>query len=302
MNETEISAIKDLLFNKVASYPNTYVLLDMARPHALDQVVRERAQQNVAYLKHSDFAEQPQKAPVLVKLEGRHDDLLDASVDLAVQQTMTSGCRLRQVGGWLSSSLPPLLLASLLSSKLKLLHGLGKARLRLYDPRVMAQLPAVLDMPQLVQLESGVEQWIYLDEGAQLQQTVYPSSAPVSRAPVLASAEQWSALKQVEVVNSAVHLLKGFGYTYEQAWIPQMHQLIERAIGRGFKLNTDQAAFAVFGIWLHFNFDRHPRICRILDEAQKTEASFCEAIGSLDDQALNQIRHDMEQSSGMTLV
>ncbi|NMY13173.1 DUF4123 domain-containing protein [Pseudomonas veronii] len=296
MNETEISGIKDLLFNKVASHPNTYVLLDMARPHALDQVVRERAQENVAYLKHSDFAEQPQKAPVLVRLEGRHDDLLDASVDLAIQQTMTSDCRLRQVAGWLSSSLSPQRLASLLSSKLKLLHGNGKARLRFYDPRVMAQLSVVFDKPQLMQLQSGVEQWIYLDEGAQLQQTVYPSLAPISRAPFLASAEQWSALKQVEVVNSAVHMLRTLGCAYEPDWITQITLLIRRAVEQGFTGQVEQATYAVFGVWLHRSFDQHPRIRQVLEDARKVGCTFGEAMGSVSGDELLRFKHEMEHA------
>lgn len=296
MDEVDISAIKDQLFNKVEVYPNTYVLLDMARPHALDQVVRDRAQENMAYLKHSDFAQWPQKAPLLVRLEDRHDPLLDASVDLAVQQTMSSACRLRQVGGWLFSSLPPAPLASLLSSKLKLLHANGKVRLRFYDPRVMAQLPVVFDMPQVMQLESGVEQWNYLNEGAQLQQTTYPSSAAISRAPFLASAEQWSALKQVEVVNSAVQVLRTLGCSYERDWVAQITLLVQRAIGQGLTGGMEQATFAVLGVWLHRSFDQHPRIRQVLEDARKVGGSFGEAIGAMSGDELLRIKQDMEQT------
>ncbi|MGF6094861.1 DUF4123 domain-containing protein [Pseudomonas sp. 18175] len=296
MDETGISTITELLFNKVASHLNTYVLLDMARPHALDEVVRDRALDNMAYLKHPDFSEQPQKAPVLVRLVGRHDDLLDASVGLAVQQTMNSDCRLRQVGGWLSSSLCPQQLASLLSSKLKLLHGNGKARLRFYDPRVMAQLPGVFDTPQLMQLESGVEQWIYLDEGAQLQQTAYPSPVPISRAPFLANAEQWSALMQVEVVNSAIHMLKTLGCSYEPEWNTQITRLTRRAIGQGFTQKIEQATFAVFGVWLHHGFDLHPRIDEVLEEARKSGVGFCEAMGVVSGDELLRIKHELEHA------
>ncbi|NWC10772.1 DUF4123 domain-containing protein [Pseudomonas agarici] len=296
MAEAQIEGIKATLFNEVALYPNTYVLVDMGCPHPLDELVKDRGQEDFAYLRHADFADCPEKAPLLIRLEGRHDPVLDVSVEFSAHQTMSDDCRLRQVGGWLFSSLSTHELASLLSSKLKLLHGSGRARLRFYDPRVMAQLPFIFDRPQWMQLESGVEQWFFLNEGLQLQQTVHASPTPTRRSTFLVNTEQRSALHRMEVVSVAIHLLKTLGCPYEPDWIERIHSLIQRSIKQGFTEKTEQVAFAVFGIWLSPGFDRHPGIRPVLDEARTAELGFCQAMGRVDEEVLRQINYGVVSS------
>lgn len=254
----------------------------------------ERPDDFVVRLIHPDFETHPRFAPLLVRLTGAHDPLLDASVALAVGQVADMALRSRQVGGWIFDNRDQELLAKHLSARLTIQHPEGKARLRFHDPRVMAQLELILTQGQLAWFVDGLEAWWYMDEEATLQELSRPQvERPVAR--LRANDAQWQALQRTGAVNEVVRALRMTGMAYRIEWLKQAHTLLERAHERGHADLRDQVAYAVHALWLHPQFDTHPAVRRALAAAREREAGFCVAMSGFNEVALDGIAQDLER-------
>lgn len=297
----EIKQIERALFNRFCPSSNAYLLLDMHAPQPLTELLSSCPPERTAHLIHPDFVAQPNKAPLLVQLKDRHDFLLEASIELAVNQVTSLDCTFRQVGGWLFSdhSLPEF--ARRLGARLTVRHGQGQSRWRLHDSRVIAHLPTLLQPEQMYQLLWDVQDWYYLDEGAQLQQIEHPTLAqpPALKAISMSvNQHQLESLRRIETVNAVIQLLKSMGLHHSNNWIAELHAQVVHAKDHGLTDPTDQMVYAAHGVCIHPNFDHHPLIGQAIYKTRAQGASFCDVMNCIDQSALAAIADDLNRNDG----
>lgn len=291
--DQSLRSAQDTLFSHARSCP-AFVLWDESRGAPLAHHLSDRPEDFVVRLKHPDFRMHPRFAPVLVRLTGAHDPLLDASLALAHEQVSDPAIRARHIGGWIFDRREPPDLATHLSERLTLRHPAGTAKLRFHDPRVVAQLKHILAPEQLGWLASGLRGWWYMDEGAQLQRL--HSQEPQGLRTLRVSEPQWRALQRSATVNEVIRTLRMLGAGYCSTWMKQAHALLEEAAERGHPEEIDQVAYAVHALYVHPHFDTHPAVQRALEAARASEAGFCVAVAGLDEAALAGIAQDLASS------
>lgn len=293
--------IERTLFNRFSPSSNAYLLLDMQTPHPLAELLASCAPDRKTHLIHPDFEAQPDKAPLLVQLKDRNDFLLEPSIDLAINQATTLDCTVRQVAGWLFSDLTLPDFARRLGARLTVRHRQGQSRWRLHDSRVIAHLPTLLQPEQMYQLLWDVQDWYYLDEGAQLQQLEHPTLAqpPTLKAICMSvNQHQLESLRCIETVNVAIRLLKAMGLNHSSDWIAQLHTQVVHAKAHGLTEPTDQMVYAVHGVCIHPSFDHHPLIGQAIYRARTRSASFCVAMSSIDQPTLAAIADELTRNDG----
>lgn len=289
-----LRSAQDTLFSHARSGTGAFVIWDASREHPLAHHLSERPDDFVVRLSHPDFHAHPRFAPVLVRLTGPHDPLLDESVALAYAQASDPVLRNRQIGGWVFDRREAAALAQHLSNRLVVQHPNGRARLRFHDPRVVAQLGHILSPAQLAWLAGGTAGWWYMDEGTRLRKLPCPQ---VGDAPNLRVNEtQWRALQRSGTVTEVVRALRGMGATYHPDWLGQAHSLVEQARSRGHVGPQDQVAYAVHALHVHPHFDTHPDVRRALEDARERRAGFCVAVAAFNEFALARIAQDLADS------
>jgi hypothetical protein len=283
------------LFNCFEHSPG-FLLLDMTANHPLEELLHHCPQERKLHLGHPDFVRAPEKAPLLVSLAGRHDPLLLASIELAVDQCRALECKIRQVSGWFFSNYALGDLGRRLSARLTISHAEGRLRWRIYDPRITAQLYYILKPEQLSLLLQGIDRWCYLDEAAQLQSFEAPAllERPALGAFMLYLIEhQIAALRCAETVNGAISLLRRLGHPYDRNWIETLHNGVMRARRRGWSDPVDQMVFAAHCIQVHPLFDQHPTLEQILSRALTKKRSFLKAMSEVADSTLMALAQEL---------
>ena len=283
------------LFSRARDAVAAHILLDASQDRPLERYLSERPDGFVVRLAHPAFKAHPRFAPLLVRLTDAHDPLLDASVALAIAQAKDVTLRSRQIGGWIFDSRDQDALARHLSLRLTLSHPEGRARLRLHDPRVLAQLTVLLTQQQLAWLAGGMQAWCYLDEGAGLREV--PRLELKQRATRLSvDSRQWQALQRAGAVNEVIRTLRMTGAGFRTEWLTQAHELLARAPERGHAELHDQIAYAVHSMLFHPRFDTHAAVRRALADARERNAGFCVAVSGFDESTLASIAQDLERA------
>ena len=292
---TALSAsIENTLFHRFESSTEVYLLLEMQAEHPLTDLIRACPPERVRHLAHSDFENCPTQAPLLIRLESRHDPLLAASVELAVMQASDLEVPIRQISGWLFSDLSFEKMAVRLTQRLTLVHGHGRVRVRLQDPRVLVQLPHLLNPLQAEQFFS-IGDWYCVNDGAELQHMDLPKPEQVFQYMMLITQPQLASLKRIGIANSAMDMLRLMGHRYDLQWIPLMHAQILNAIAYGFNDSKDLTAYATHGVAVHPRFDQHPLIAQAISSSRLSGRSFVEAVRGIDEETLRAIALELER-------
>ncbi|MGV8865045.1 MAG: hypothetical protein ACOH2R_05590 [Pseudomonas sp.] len=289
--------LKSALLERFDTGHNAFVLLDMSKRHPLEEQLSSYGIDKKQSLQHIDVEFPPNQAPLLVQLSGRDDPLLDASIELAAQQIGDVDQPLRQVGGWLFSDRSLGKLAYWLGRQL-CLQCVNYHRWRFYDPRTLPHMSMVLDDKQMARLCWGVAEWYYPDEGCNLQAFKAPSDVP--EAPwmnplvcVGLKLDQWTTLCRSGEVGQAIQLRRRQGHAYKPEWIPQLHRLIAQAVKQGFIDPADWVAYAIHGVEIYPQFDRHVLVKNVLSRAGAEGLNFSTAISALNEEALKGIANDL---------
>ncbi len=275
---------------------NGFLLLDMTAEHPLEAHLKACPDDRKYWLEHPDFAAQPNKAPLLVLLTGRHDPLLPQSADLAVAQTCSTTCTVRQVCAWLFSDKTLADLGSWLSTRLSINHGGGLSRWRIHDPRVVAQLPCILKPEQLSLLLNGISEWCFLDESAHVQCLERPTIAEFPARTsflVYPTQTQMDALHRMETVNSTIRLLRHMGHLYEKTWIQTLHDGVERSQRFGCAEQEHQMVFAAHCVHVHRHFERHPSVREALSRVLGQGGHFYDAKNEFSESALDVVAQQL---------
>lgn len=62
----------------------------------------------------------------------------------------------------------------------------------------------------------------------------------------------------------------------------RIDNLLQRAQAHGLQREDEQIAFAIHGMTIHPDFDRHPTINRLITTLDREEQTYCDAIAMLD--------------------
>ncbi len=172
--------------------------------------------------------------------------------------------------------------------------GQGPCFFRFFDPRVLVQLPWMLDPAQLAWLCGPVQRFVFHLDGE--WRSVARPDAEAALRPRL-SAEQSFALTQVQALNEVLAGLE----TFE----PQGRVAVGQAVMGHFRtardLGLDSAeerkAFARHALEIHPAFHRHERVRACLAAMQpEDDYPYLAAIQDLSDEDWSRVRADMERT------
>lgn len=157
----------------------------------------------------------------------------------------------------------------------------GRTLLRSYDPRVFAQLQWMLRPPQMKQLFGPITRWTTYRAG-----NWYSAAAPDVMAEdetaTQMNATQANQLARIGSINQVLGKLPlAFKQQHETA-SRRIDNLLQRAQAHGLQREDEQIAFAIHGMTIHPDFDRHPTINRLITTLDREEQTYCDAIAMLD--------------------
>lgn len=153
----------------------------------------------------------------------------------------------------------------------------GKAVFRYYDPRVYAHLGWILEPAQLATLMGPVTRWSWLDVSGRWAEARFDGKAAGTLA---VRPEQYQQIARLALVRRALDLLRDAGAEMTAELPRQLDAQFRKA--EGYSLSEDdQVPFALHGVLVATNFDRHPQIQAVLAAAHSTP--YAEAVSTYTD-------------------
>lgn len=168
--------------------------------------------------------------------------------------------------GWLVSRYPCRTLATYLSKQLSQQDREGNpALLRFYDPRVLQQLPRILDPWQLSALLGPVDRWVYLDKEHGVRE-IAPHRGQRHLGRLHLTTKQWQAIHRIGQINRCLERYWALPEEDQQASVTDslVDNLLVAAYANGLTERTDMTAFVLHGLVSHVEFHRHPLMQNLL--------------------------------------
>lgn len=174
------------------------------------------------------------------------------------------------VSGWLESDLSTQALA--MSLGLNLVQPIPNGRralVRLYDPRVLQHLHALLQEEQLAALLSSIKRWTYSDWNGDLQTIEIKEP----RRQVNFTEAQWESIKRFDAISHVVGVWRDMRAESERkvpfdASIMADRQVVN-ALNYGLESQMDVTAYALCGLEYREDFDQIPEIQRMLQQCRQ---------------------------------
>jgi len=166
----------------------------------------------------------------------------------------------------------------------------GISVFRYYDPRVFAHLHWILNSDQIPSLTGPVTSWSYLSEAGEWL------NIPLQGKSVSAlelTAEQFSQLGRLSFVRRALESLQDVLVAPPPVDLPRrLDSYMRRAESYGLP-SEDRIPFALHGILVAPNFDRHPKVRAVL--ADVTQMPYGEAVSNWTDEEWEAIAQESAQ-------
>ncbi|WP_233832516.1 DUF4123 domain-containing protein [Paraburkholderia sp. ZP32-5] len=153
----------------------------------------------------------------------------------------------------------------------------GTAVFRYYDPRVYSHLGWILEPSQLATLMGPVVRWSWLDVSGQWKNARFDGQPS---APLAVRDEQYQQIARLALVRQVLTLLQDGGVDITPELPRQIDAQIRKAEAYGLEAE-DQIPFALHGVLVASNFDRHPQIQAVIAGARAKP--YAEAVAAFDD-------------------
>ncbi|TDY24577.1 uncharacterized protein DUF4123 [Paraburkholderia sp. BL6665CI2N2] len=150
----------------------------------------------------------------------------------------------------------------------------GYSVFRFYDPRVARNLGWVLRPEQLSLMFEPVQRWRYFSGGGWLT-VERPAVPPTER--LSPSADQWATLRRLHLIEQALKSIRDAGESVDERTPRQLDALFTK--GARYRLaGEDLVVFAVQGLLVSPNLDRHPTVAAALQSGQTSSYSEITAL------------------------
>ena len=247
---------------------------------ALDEKLAPRI-----HLRDPLFANEPQQAPLLLRLPLSESDLFEQLVAQAWQESTDPANPLRSVCGFFQSNASDASLVSRLGWALKLkVEGQG-IYFRYFDPRVFLHLNRLLPADALATLLQGISTWSsFLWDGslAVLEVPVLNSLGPIH---LQLAAEQWQAFETIEHFNATQQLFFKQGLPFESSQTAELFVQVHGARALGLSIPNDTAQYLACSHHAVAPLSQHPAWPDVL-MLLKQDVPLAEALAQLCDAAL----------------
>jgi hypothetical protein len=167
--------------------------------------------------------------------------------------------------------------------------GGGSGVFRYYDPRVYSHLRWILESSQMAALMGPVTRWSYLDETGSWQEARFDV---VGHEKLTVTSEQYRQIARIALVRGALEPLRAAGIGIPQDLPRLLDRQLHKAERYGLTVE-DQIPFALHGVLVAPNFDRHPKVQAVLSRSQET--SYAEAIDQWSDEDWQRIKQESAQ-------
>lgn len=226
------------------------------------------------------FAESPDQAPLLLRLPWTQIELLEKHLTYALEEAADPDTQTRTVCAFLFSPLTQPKLAKLLTRQLNTsVQDVGNIYFRYFDPRVVRHLSRILNKSQLSDLLHGVQAWLHVDWGGQLDVIAPEPQDTVSR--LTLTAVQWRQMRDIESFNIALRLLKRIKFQERKSDMEYEERLfvaIRDATMAGLSMPEDQGTYAAYAVEHGKNFALHPRLPDAINVVTQHEVRFSDAL------------------------
>jgi hypothetical protein len=153
----------------------------------------------------------------------------------------------------------------------------GSAVFRYYDPRVFAPLCWILEPEQMLTLMGPVTRWTYLDVAGAWQDVTFEGNGSGN---LVVTDVQYQQIARLSFVRRALELLREANVTTSADLPRQLDKQLHKAERYGLS-PEDQIPFALHGVLVGPNFDRHPHVQSVLSQVRETP--YAEAVGRWSD-------------------
>jgi len=251
-------------------------------------------------LEHQDFDQRRWPYLIVLPSEPACEGLLNASVRAALAETqgqVAEHYRGRALCGWqvLEPSDEPLGVrarhcarAWVRAAKLRRPNG-EAGYLRVWDPRVAAHLPRVLNADHARALQPAAHGWYWLDIEGRIrldglgELSTGPEPAP-SAVPAVTLTE-WDALRRIASINTLQGVAQTLGVPLpERSWA-ELDRALLRCHRLGFETDQDALVFGTAWLTVHPAFDSHPEVADALRKARSTGQGAAAGLAAFDDAA-----------------
>ncbi|WP_175425742.1 DUF4123 domain-containing protein [Trinickia violacea] len=165
----------------------------------------------------------------------------------------------------------------------------GSVVFRYYDPRVYAHLGSILAPGQMLTLMGPVTRWTYLDVARAWQEASFDGNGSGSLA---VTDEQYEQIARLSFVRRALELLRDAGVAMSADLPRQLDTQLRKAERYGLS-PEDQIPFALHGVLVAPNFDRHPQVQSALSQVRETP--YVDAVGQWSDNDWQRIGQESAQ-------
>ena len=170
----------------------------------------------------------------------------------------------------------------------------GNALLRSYDPRVFIQLQWILQPEKIKELFGPVTRWTIYQDGN--WRSFHPPEVD-NLIHTKLNVKQVDQLVRIGCINQVFDKLPDANRRDRIAIGRSIDALLSRAQEHNFKQEAEQITFALHGMTIHSDFDKHPRVKRMIDEIDPEEQTYCDAAALLDETVWQEIANDLNNSS-----
>jgi len=168
--------------------------------------------------------------------------------------------------GWLFTRQARSTVATYISRQLTQTTPEGKrALLRFYDPRVMSQLPRILQPSQLSALLGPIDRWVYLDRHGCLC-CIEPHVDRRHLASLRLTTDQWQSIRRIGQINRCLERCRSLPEQDRPSQVDagRIDDLIVAAQAHGLHERAAVTAFVLHGLTIHATFYQHPIMQRLL--------------------------------------
>ncbi|WP_176059013.1 DUF4123 domain-containing protein [Paraburkholderia sp. BCC1876] len=150
----------------------------------------------------------------------------------------------------------------------------GYSIFRFYDPRVVGNLGWVLRPEQLSLMFGPVQRWRYFSGRGWLTME-RPAVAPAEH--LSPSTDQWATLRRLHLIEQALKSIRDAGEPVDERTPRQLDAMFTK--GARYSLaGEDLVVFAVQGLLVSSNLDRHPDVAAALQPGQTSSYSEITAL------------------------
>ncbi len=165
----------------------------------------------------------------------------------------------------------------------------GYSVFRFYDPRVVRNLGWVLRPEQLSVMFGPVQRWCYFS-GSGWVTVERPAVVPAEH--LSPSIDQWATLRRLHLIEQALKSVRDAGEPVDERTPRQLDGLFTKG-ARYLLTGEDLVVFAVQGLLVSPNLDRHPDVAAALQSGQTS--SYSEITAQWTDENWAQIAQEVAQ-------